>query len=235
MTASSGAHHALRTLLAIPVYNEALHLPAVLDGVLRVIDAEDLLILDDGSSDDTRHILQGRKLRFIAHPTKQGKGTCLLRAIRYAQELEYDWLLCMDGDGQHDPDDLPRFLQHIQKGDADVILANRIRRAGHMPLLRRCSNQLSSMILSLLIHPGKRIKDSQCGFRALRLSALRGQWFSTRGFQFESEVLLVLGRRGCRIEQIPIRTEYGGQASQVQPLRDTLAFVRLVLKSVWNR
>ncbi|HPN33252.1 MAG TPA: glycosyltransferase family 2 protein [bacterium] len=222
-----------RILLAIPVYNEAGHLPRVLAGVLQLMDSQDVLIIDDGSTDGTLAEIEHLGLNTLRHPQNEGKGFSLLQAWRYAKEREYDWLLCMDGDGQHDPADIPLFIQHIARDQADVFLGDRMQRAGHMPLQRQWSNRLSSLILSLLINNGQRLTDTQCGFRALRVSMLQNAWFREKGFQFESEVLLVLGRRGRRIRQIPIQTRYAQEKSSINPLTDTLRFLKLVFRSLW--
>ncbi len=222
-----------RTLLAIPAYNEADHLPLVLAGVLQVMDARHVLVIDDGSTDGTVEAIEHLGLATLRHPRNVGKGVSLRKALRYSIEKEYDWLLCMDGDGQHDPGDVPRFLQLIARDQADVLLGERMHQAGRMPLQRQWSNRLSSLILSLLINNGRRLTDTQCGFRALRLSSLQPAWFREKGFQFESEVLLVLGRRGCRIQQVPIQTRYAQEKSHITPLADTLRFLRLIFKSLW--
>ncbi|NLP12464.1 glycosyltransferase family 2 protein [bacterium] len=222
-----------RILLAIPVYNEVRHLPQVLAGVLQIMDAEDLLIIDDGSTDGTLVAIEHLRLPTLQHAQNEGKGISLLQALRYAREKQYDWLVCMDGDGQHHPADLPLFLQHIARDEDDVVLGNRMQRAGTMPLQRQWSNRLSSLILSLLINNGQRLIDTQCGFRALRVSSLQETWFREKGFQFESEVLLVLGRRGCRIRQIPIQSCYAQEKSSIHPMADTLRFLKLVFRSLW--
>lgn len=220
-------------LLAIPAYNEARHLPRVLAGVLQVMDAQDILVVDDGSTDGTLAAIEHLGLTTLRHTQNEGKGVSLRQALRYAREKNYAWLLCMDGDGQHDPADVPLFLQLIAGDQADVLLGDRMHRAGHMPLPRQWSNRLSSLILSLLINNGRRLTDTQCGFRALRVSSMQEAWFCERGFQFESEVLLVLGRRGCRIQQVPIHTRYAQEESSINPLADTLRFLKLVFKTLW--
>jgi glycosyltransferase involved in cell wall biosynthesis len=222
-----------RTLLAIPVYDEALHLPAVLTGVLKVVDRMDLLIIDDGSTDSTTGVLQSFGVHALHHIQNLGKGASLLHAIQYAKEKKYDWLLCMDGDGQHDPSDIPRFLERIQRNEADIILGNRQERAGRMPVHRQLSNGITSLIISLLINKTGRIQDSQCGFRALRLSGLQTKWFKEKGFQFESELLIVLGRKGFALQHIPVGTRYGRQKTRIHLFHDTLRFLKLAIKSLW--
>lgn len=221
-----------RVLLAVPVHNEAPRLGVVLDRALDFVAPEDLLIIDDGSTDGTRALVRSRNLALIEHTHNQGKGACIKHAIRYGKEKNYQWLLCMDGDGQHDPREIDKFLRLIERDRADLILGNRINRRGRMPFLRQASNLFTSLILSFMIQRGRPVRDSQCGFRAVRLSAVKEAWFCETGFQFESELLLVLGRRSCVIEQIPITTLYGDQQSKINLLRDTYRFIRLVIKSL---
>lgn len=219
-------------LTAIPVYNEAEHLADFLTKVLRHVDRRELFVVDDGSQDDTWQILQNHHILHVHHKVNRGKGAALLDAVRHAQKNGYDWLLCLDGDGQHNPDDIPAFLEKIKNDQADIILGDRQNRPGCMPLPRRLSNGITSWILSCMIPGSDHIRDSQCGFRALRLAHIDPERFSEMGFQFESELLLVLGRQGFRLAYVPIKTIYQGQKSEIHPCQDTWRFIRLILKNL---
>ncbi len=221
---------AVSVLTAIPVYNEAEHLSDFLHHVLQYVGRRELLVVDDGSVDATAKLLLEQRIVHLHHEKNLGKGAALLDAIRYAQKNGFDWLLCLDGDGQHNPDDIPAFLHEIENDTADIILGDRQDRQTSMPLHRRLSNCITSWILSWMIRSSVPIKDSQCGFRALRLAQVDPDRFSEQGFQFESEQLLLLGRQGFRITCLPITTIYGAQKSNIHLWQDSFRFLRLVLK-----
>jgi glycosyltransferase involved in cell wall biosynthesis len=215
-------------LIAIPVYNEHEQLVKVLEQVVRFFSMSDVLVVNDGSTDTTEHIIQSYAVSTIKHKRNLGKGAAILSAIQYAKEKGYQWIILLDGDGQHAVREIDNFIREILKNHADVILGNRIVRIGRMPLHRVLSNGITSIIVSLCAGQ-QRIHDSQCGFRALRLNCLYPEKYRYYGFQFESEVLLRLGKAGCRFKEIPITTIYGNAKSKMKLLLDTIKFIILIV------
>ncbi len=221
-----------RILLAIPVYNEEKFLPELLQNLTRSVPLEHLLFVNDGSQDRSQEILDRFQVPYIRHTENLGKGAALLHAIAFAKKNNFEWLITMDGDGQHDPAHLPQFLKVIDAHHADMILGCREQRRSNMPWSRRMSNGITSIVISLLI--GRiRIHDSQCGYRALRLKNIHIGDYREGGFQFESELLLHLGKNH-RIIEIPIKTLYGSEKSKIHGLSDTLKFIRLVMRYMWR-
>jgi len=220
-----------RILLAIPVYNEERFLAQVLREVLHWTPIRHLLIVDDGSTDRTRDIIDRFYLPVLVHQANQGKGASILDAIRRGQNEGFRWLITMDGDGQHEANHLPLFLQAIEEGRWDVILGNRQGRSAAMPGIRRLSNGITSVMLSLLSGAG-RLHDSQCGFRAFRIDRLQADLYKERGFQFESEMILRLGRQGARFHEVAVSTRYGDERSKIRAWHDTTRFIALVIRSI---
>lgn len=222
-----------RIFLTIPVFNESRFLEAVLLETLPYFDPADVLVVDDGSADDSSQIAAKHGVQILRHPVNLGKGAAIKSAVGFAVEKGYDWLMIMDGDGQHPARSLPDFIRKIDTDRYDLVLGNRVqRRESNMPLHRFLSNGITSILVSLCAG-GQRIHDSQCGFRAIRLDRLRGMHCRSMGFQVESEMLIKLGRAGAKFEHVPIATVYGDQVSSIRIVRDTLKFIKLILKSLW--
>ncbi len=219
-----------RILITLPVFNEALHLGQLITDLRKVTDL-DILVIDDGSEDDTPAVLQRVGASCLRHDRNYGKGEALRSALKAARAWGYHWIITMDGDGQHDPAALPVFIRTIRSHQTDFYIGWRQGRGGIMPPLRQISNGLSSVLLSLFA--GARFHDAQCGFRAYRTALPGLDACREQGFQYESELLLRLGRLDLRVDEIPIPTRYSGSSSRIRHLRDTLAFLRLLWRSLW--
>jgi glycosyltransferase involved in cell wall biosynthesis len=136
--------------------------------------------------------------------------------------------LFLDGDGQHDPSEIPAFIDALNRTNADLVVGNRMRNLKSMPLVRRYTNQFMSWQIGRICN--LRIPDSQCGFRLARKELLPVLMAPSNRFEFESESLILAARLGFRVGFVPIRTIYSGQHSKIRPLRDTLRYFRLIWK-----
>lgn len=221
-----------KILLAIPVYNEAPFLSGLLEATIKYAPKTNILLINDGSIDNTKQIIDYHAVSCIEHSENSGKGDSLISAIRYAQQRQYNWLITMDGDGQHDPQHLLQFIQAIEIDNCDIIIGHRQRRDKNMPWSRQLSNGITSILISLL-NGGTRIHDTQCGFRALKLNCIDPTQYRKGGFQLESEMLLVLGKKGYKIIEIPISTIYGDEHSNIDIYKDTFKFIVLLLRYLW--
>jgi len=137
-------------------------------------------------------------------------------------------VISMDGDGQHSSDDLPAFIQKAQTSSSALIVGNRMGATKSMPLLRIITNFLMSRLISLIAR--QRIPDTQCGFRLAKKELLTRIDLSTTKYETESEVLIKAAHLGFKIESIPVKTIYSGQKSQINPLVDTLRFLRFMIR-----
>ena len=218
-------------LVAIPAWNEADHLGELLDSVSEIVGGRDILVIDDGSTDQSRDIARSYSVHLEVHERNRGKGACLKSALRWARRQQYDWILFLDGDGQHEPRFIADFIAAMQSDRFDVILGNRQARGRCMPWHRRVSNRLSSAIVSVLTFPIP-VADSQCGFRGVRLQHCDPEWFKEDGFQFETEFILNLARRGLRFGEVPISTRYHSSVSRIAIVGDTIRFFRVILRHI---
>src|SRR5256885_6022409 len=179
----------LRTLIAMPVYNELKYVGHVLDRVKHFHD--DLLLVDDGSTDGTGEILAARKdIHLIRHPENRGYGQSLIDAFHFADQHGYDWVITMDCDEQHEPERIPDFLREIETDQWDIISGSRYLRPRDNDDLppgdRRTINATITAILNEVYDLG--LTDSFCGFKAHRVSAMRKLKLDIPGYAFPMQL-----------------------------------------------
>ena len=148
--------------------------------------------------------------------------------LEYAVSIKASFFLFLDGDGQHDPSEIPAFIEAINRSNADLVVGNRMRNLGSMPLIRRWTNQFMSWQIGRICRIP--IPDSQCGFRLARKELLPVLMAPSNRFEFESESLILAARQGFRLVFVPIRTIYTNQHSKIRPFRDTVRYFRLIGK-----
>ena len=218
-----------RILIIVPAYNAARYLPELIARITVFVPHEDVLFVDDGSTDDTADIVARSTCRTIIFPDNRGKGAALKAGFDFAIQRDYDAVVTMDADLQHPPEYLPRFLDHCVQ--ADLVVGTRSIRAGGMPLSRMISNTLSSLVISIL---GKaKVRDSQSGYRLIPVAVLKRLHLASDGFETESELLFQAGRLGLTVVEVPIPTIYGRSASFIRPVRDTGRFLWETWRRMW--
>lgn len=212
----------------LPALNAARHLPALLDELRARHPALRTLVVDDGSSDDTAAVAAAHGAAVVRHEVNRGKGAALATGYRWALDNRLAWVYTMDADGQHLPAEMGRFLEAALAGGWDVVVGSRMDAPAGMPWVRKATNRFTSAVVSRLA--GCRIPDSQSGFRLFRVPPLAGLELVTSRYDTESEILVRLAWRGCRIGAVPISTVYGEERSSIRPLRDTVRFFRLAAR-----
>lgn len=216
----------MRACVLIPTYNES----KAIGGLVADIKKEgfDILVVDDGSLDNTAAIAGENGAAVIAHEKNRGKGASLRSGFGYALEHNYDAVVVMDGDGQHNPRDIKRFIRSTIATQADLIIGDRMSNVKKMPLARQVTNKLMSLFISGLC--GQTIPDTQCGFRLIKSGLLRNMRLISSKYETESEILIRAGRNNFRIASIPIDSVYNGEASMIHPLKDAYRFIRLIVR-----
>lgn len=215
----------------IPAFKEASRIGAVVHAVRA--QALDVVVVDDGSPDTTAAEAEAAGATVLRHATNRGKGAALETAFQFVRERGYTAVVTMDGDGQHDPADLPVLLAAYQQTGAAVVVGNRMAANGSMPRVRRWTNQFMSWLLSCCM--GQRVPDTQCGYRLYRVDALPRQAMDSGRYAAESEILLDLAARGVRLASAPVRTIYRDEKSKINPVVDTLRFFGMILRHVARR
>lgn len=214
-----------RYCVIIPAYNAA----QTIGDLVKAVKAQGLpvVVVDDGSRDNTSAVAAQQGAVVISHLTNQGKGSALRTGFAHALRAKYEGIITMDSDGQHQPADIPRFIQAGERQHAGIVVGNRMDNAG-MPPLRRWTNRLMSRIISTLSRQD--MPDSQCGFRLIHREVLATVPLTAQGYDIESELLLAASQRRWKTIFVPIQTTYNGQASYIHPLRDAFLFFRLVFR-----
>ena len=216
--------------IIIPAYQAAETLPPLLKYITMQFAENDIFIVDDGSTDQTSDIMNHYpKIHLIKHSVNRGKGAALQSGFRAAYRLGYQFAVCLDADLQHDPNYISYFIATQKQKHADLVLGVRDFTFRAMPFHRILSNTITSFLIS--IRTGRRIHDSQCGYRLLNLKIVQPFQFSENGFQFESEVLIKLLLAGFKYTEVKIPTIYCTNHSSINNVKDTYKFIRLFFKS----
>jgi len=164
----------------------------------------------------------------IRHPQNAGKGVALNSGFKYAREKGFDVAITMDADGQHSPDEVPKFIEAYVRTGIPVLVGNRMWDTSDMPLVRRLTNRFMSWMLSRVM--GQYVPDTQCGFRLYRCEVIPFVAAESERFAAESEILLHIARRGIRIGDVRIATIYGEEKSKINPVSDTVRFFSMLMK-----
>lgn len=201
----------------IPCHNEAASIADVVRRLRRLLPS--VWVVDDGSTDDTVAQAAAAGARVIRHARRFGKGTALATGWAAAAESGMSWVLMLDGDGQHHPEEAPALLAAAGPS-RPLVIGNRLHAPAAFPTLRRATNRWMSRRLSRLA--GCPLPDSQCGFRLARLEVLLGLGLSTLHFEIESEMCVAFARRGHAIGFVDVTPAYGSERSKIRPLLDSL-------------
>lgn len=220
------------TIAVIPSFNEAKTIGYIVSDVINM--GLSALVVDDGSSDNTEREALDNGAMVIRNRKNSGKGYSVRRGIRYVREkMNYDWIILMDGDGQHHPEDIPILMKETRKGDVDVVVGNRMLYTRTMPGLRLWTNRFMSWVISSMC--GQSIPDTQCGYRLIKASTAGELELETHNYDFESEMLIEAANSKLKIRSAPIRTIYGNEVSKIHPVKDALKFGKLMLKYYFKR
>jgi len=215
----------MKIWMVIPAYNEA----RSLERILRRLKEKNLnvIVIDDGSKDSTYTVAKLKADIVIRNEKNLGKGMALRRAITFLLENEkFDYIITMDGDGQHSASDVDKFINEASKGE-NFVVGNRMDNPQGMPKTRIITNKLMSWLLSKMV--SQSIPDTQCGFRLISRDVLEKIRFRANKFEVESEILIKAAKESFAIKSIPIHSIYFRRIkSKIHPLIDTLRFIRFL-------
>jgi glycosyltransferase involved in cell wall biosynthesis len=211
-----------RILALIPAYNEG----ARVAEVVRLTRAYlPLVVVDDGSTDDTAQHARNAGAEVLRQQPNQGKGAALMRGFRHALEQGYEAVVMLDADLQHDPHEIPLFLEAYRREQADLVIGARDFRG--MPQPRRSTNTFGTWLYSWAV--GQHVPDNQSGYRLLSRRMMEATLESREtNFEFEVEMITLAVELGYRLAWVPIKTIYGDEKSHIRPLRHIYHFFRIV-------
>jgi len=219
-----------RIAVVIPAYNAGRTITELIERVLKFVDRQDVVVIDDGSEDQTSQLAEQLSVTVLKHGRNRGKGEALKTGFEHVLPRDYQALITMDADLQHAPESIPDFSR-LAESFSGVIIGTRKRNLKIMPFARWLTNHLTSVIVSIL--SGVTVRDSQSGYRLIPVQVLREVELKSSKYDLESEILIKAARKGFGIGEVPIGTIYGEGKSFINPLVDTGRFIRLMWNSLW--
>lgn len=210
--------------VVLPAKNEADSLQSLLPSLKRLHPDAEIIVVDDGSNDNTKEICQINNIKHIRHPYSKGNGAAIKTGARHAQG---DILVFMDGDGQHDPEDIKRLLAELATGH-DMVVGARSSES-QASLGRGLANALYNRFASFIT--GHKIKDLTSGFRAVRAGKFKEfLYLLPNGFSYPTTITMAFFRAGYSVGYIPIRAARRTGKSHIRPLKDGMRFLVIIFK-----
>jgi glycosyltransferase involved in cell wall biosynthesis len=223
-----------QTAAVIPAYQDEKHIGDIVRRTRQRLDH--ILVVDDGSSDQTSQRAREAGAEVIAHDQNRGKGEAIKTGLGHwfaaanpsgGQDPEITWVILLDSDGQHLPEEIDRFVEAAARATQPTFfIGNRMNNLAGMPFIRRVVNRYMSYEISRIC--GQRIPDTQCGFRMVDRRLAPDLLSGGHRFEYETEVLIIASRKGYRIESVPISTVYSDEVSKIHPVRDAFRFFKLM-------
>jgi glycosyltransferase involved in cell wall biosynthesis len=214
-----------QTAAVIPAYQDEKHIGDIVRRTRERLDH--VVVIDDGSSDQTAQRAREAGAEVIVHDQNRGKGEALKTGLGHWFDQEVTWVSLLDSDGQHLPEEIDRFIAAAGSATQPTFfIGNRMNNVARMPFLRRVVNRFMSNQISRLC--GQRIPDTQCGYRMLDRELIPELLGGGHRFDYETEVLIIASRKGYQIESVPITTVYTDQVSKIHPVRDALRFFKMM-------
>jgi glycosyltransferase involved in cell wall biosynthesis len=214
-----------QTAAVIPAYQDEKHIGDIVGRTRQKL--RHVLVVDDGSTDQTAQRARQAGAAVIVHDENRGKGEAIKTGLAHWLDRDVMWVSLLDSDGQHLPEEIDRFLTAaVGATQPTFLIGNRMNNVTGMPLIRRVVNRYMSRQISRLC--GQQIPDTQCGFRMLNRQLVPELLGGGDRFDYDTEVLIIASRKGYRVESVPITTVYTDQVSKIRPLRDALRFLKLM-------
>ena len=209
----------------IPAHNEAAHIGAVLERARKLVAPERIIVVDDGSRDNTSQEAKEKGVTVLRQVINIGKGSALRTGSIYACRKGAEVLIYMDSDGQHDPEDLPRILAAFSGND--IVFTYRAVRSANMPLVKKFGNAFIDVLTKLLFHIN--ITDTQSGYKAMTRAAYEKMKLISNDYSIESEIVAKTGKYQLKFTQVPIKTVYADR------YKGTTVFdgINIVMKMLW--
>ena len=212
-----------RVCVMIPTFNNSRTIGKVIEDVQQFTDQ--IIVINDGSTDDTKEILSKYAIDVVTHERNKGKGMALRSGFRRALERNFDFAISIDSDGQHFADDLPKFIAALNVHSHAIIIGARNMEQAGVPGKSSFGNNFSNFWFRL--ETGIKVSDTQSGYRLYPVSALRNFTFVTRKYEFEIEVLVRAAWSGIEITEVPVKVFYAGKDERVSHFRPFRDFTRI--------
>lgn len=208
----------------IPAYNEEKNITSIIKQTKKYID--NVIVVDDGSKDKTKEVAEKASAIVLKHLVNLGKGSALKTGCDFAVGKGAKYLIVLDADAQHNPNDIPRFIEKLKK--YDIVFSYR-KASSKMPLILRFGNWFISNIVGILYRI--RLNDTQCGFRAFSREAYKKIRWNASDYSMESEMIARAGKQRLKYVQVPIETIYSDKYKGTTILDG----IKIVLNMIWWR
>jgi len=217
-----------RVIAGIAAYNEEKYIGTV---ILKASQyADEIIVIDDGSIDNTSNVASLANAIVIRHKENEGKGAAIRRILAEANKKKLDVLVLLDADAQHNPDEIPDLIKPVISGGFDLVIGSREQQKDKIPSYRRAGQQVLSKFSRVL--SGMSGLDSECGFRALSPKAVAELKLQQDGFAIESEMIAVAVEKGLRITEVPISAIYTKDGSTLNPVSHGLGVLTWVISTI---
>ena len=219
-------------MVGIPCYNEEVAIGSLVARASQYADR--VVVLDDGSTDKTAEVARLVGADVLVHSANCGKGVALRDLFKYAARCGVDILVILDGDGQHNPDDIPKLVQPLMLDEADVVNGSRYLSGdrGKTPRYRRFGQVVLDLITRLGFSRDVNVTDTQSGFRAFSMKAARTFQFNTDQLAIDSEMLMDAAKAGLRIKEVDISVRYDVGHSSAHPVAHGVQVLAGVLRNI---
>jgi len=222
-------------LIILPAYNEDAHIGKVIDSIMKLKEpCLDILVIDDGSKDNTANVVKNKNVPIVRHPINLGYGAALQTGFRFAKDGGYKYVITMDADGQHDPFSIPSLISTMESKDADVVIGSRFLQGGYrMPIARRIGSWIFAKIAHL--YTGYKFTDPTSGFQLLNRDAFL-YLASEDGYPFDYpdvNIIMLLHKKKFKVVEAPVKmiTNHNADSmhSGLSPLFYTLRMVIAIM------
>jgi len=209
--APNGQRNTPNIVAAIPCFNEERCIGSVVLKTKKFVNS--VVVIDDGSTDATAEVATEAGATICQHSQNRGYGAAIRSALEKGRELKADILVILDGDGQHNPGDIPRLIKPLLEGEADVVVGSRFLEGGKKPpFYRRLGQRFLTTVTN--VGSGQKVSDSQSGFRAYSAKALKGLNLAENGMAVSSEMQFAISKAGLKMAEVPIDVSYFDRAKR---------------------
>lgn len=219
-----------KIIIIIPAFNEEAVIQEVIDEIKKS-GYGNIIVVDDGSTDNTFQKAKEKKVVALRHKINRGKGAAVKTGIEAAKILGAEIVVTMDGDGQHNPENIKPMTEYIEKG-YDVVLGTRLKNPAGMPLYKIIANRIGNFF-TWLIH-GLWVTDSQSGFRAFSKRALNLIDTKTSRYEYDSEVIREIRRNDLKYFEIPIEVRYTEYSMGKKHKQGFVNGLKTVYNIIWD-